>query len=85
MITFHQNPESSMDGPDACPQLQAQNGEVLVSNAVNKQIIVETSNLPDDNQVCKNTKKTCIVIFSVSCTDKRSEPYCENVNHIVLS
>ena len=63
MITFHQNPESSMDGPDACPQLQAQNGEVLVSNAVNKQIIVETSNLPDDNQVCKNTDKTCNKLY----------------------
>ena len=40
-----------MQGPDLCPRLQIQGNETLVSTGVDRQIIVQTENLPDSAQV----------------------------------
>ncbi|XP_071810406.1 plexin-B-like isoform X1 [Asterias amurensis] len=51
IVTGQNNKDSIMQGPDSCPQLQIQGGEILVSNGVDRQIIVQTENLPDPAQI----------------------------------
>ncbi|XP_022111254.1 plexin-B-like [Acanthaster planci] len=46
IVTGQYNRGTTMDGPDACPQLQPQNGEVLIPNNVNTEITVNVSNFP---------------------------------------
>ncbi|XP_033645766.1 plexin-B-like [Asterias rubens] len=51
IVTGRNNKGSSMQGPDSCPQLQIQGNETLVSTGVDRQIIVQTENLPDSAQI----------------------------------
>ncbi|XP_022105007.1 plexin-B1-like [Acanthaster planci] len=46
------NPVSTTPkGPGSCPQLQAQSGEVLLPNGIQRSITVRTENLPDPAQI----------------------------------
>ncbi len=51
IVTGLNHTDSSMQGPDSCPQLQLQEGEILVSTGVDRQIIVKTDNLPNPEQI----------------------------------
>ena len=43
---------SAKKGPEECPQLLAQQGEILIPVGVSKSITVIGKNLPDEDRVC---------------------------------
>ncbi|XP_071784059.1 plexin-B-like [Asterias amurensis] len=52
IITGQNNPAlSSPKGPGSCPQLLAQNTEVLLPNGIERSLQVMTTNLPDQTQI----------------------------------
>ncbi|XP_038061689.1 plexin-B-like [Patiria miniata] len=45
-VTGQNSHGTSMEGPDACPQLQQQNDEVLIPSGMNRKVTVDVRNLP---------------------------------------
>ncbi len=43
--------QSAQHGPTKCPQLVAQDGQILVSDGLSTEIMVTGENLPDVNKV----------------------------------